>query len=407
VEEAPCQEIVITEGIDVMATLPIPKYTLRDGGRILGSSIMLISGEYYRGGFHVNFSRMSFRGKDWSSIPTWTGTHIGEISLVDHAGKKIPVTANICPPPAVIMAAGTFFLHDIVPRGSDKLGFAGALQGSPVRVVKAKTVDAYAMADAEWVMEGYIDTEERVWETEEAEKVGKGIAPLFPEWPGFLGRAYRPRKFQVTAITHRKDPIFFIPLARSWDADVFSSPFREACFYEMADRVFPGLVVDVNILPGVAGWGGNVVFQVNKGARRFEGKQRTILQAALNLSQGLRLAIAVDEDVNIYSPTDLLWAITTRVDPRKDIISSAGGGVGQLLSPTEREGGGEKPTYQYTFEGGVGIDATVPFDSKWSFERAHHASDQIDLRRWFSEEEIARVRAMQSDYARYMAETGR
>jgi 4-hydroxy-3-polyprenylbenzoate decarboxylase len=58
------------------------------------------------------------------------------------------------------------------------------------------------------------------------------------------------------------------------------------------------------------------------------------------------------------------------------------------------------------FEGGIGIDATVPFEFKGEFTRSHYPVDRIDLRRWFSEEQIATVTASQDEYAKVLARTG-
>ena len=77
VKEAPCQEVVVTDGIDVMATLPIIKHTERDGARILGCGNPLVSGKYFRGGFDISFKRMHFRGKDWGTLLAAPGTHLG------------------------------------------------------------------------------------------------------------------------------------------------------------------------------------------------------------------------------------------------------------------------------------------------------------------------------------------
>jgi 4-hydroxy-3-polyprenylbenzoate decarboxylase len=404
VKDAPCQEVVIRDNIDVMGTLPILKHTEKDAGRIIGGGNTFVSGKYFRGGTHVSFNRMHFRGKDWSSISFGSGNHLESVAYVEHRGETIPMTINIGTPPAVGLIAAAGFLHVLVPEGTDELGYAGGLQGAPVEIVKAKTVEAYSIAQSEWVLEGYVDTTQRVWESEEAEKLGKsGITPFFPEWTGYLGRAYRLLKFQVTAITHRKDsPIFFTPLADSFETDIAGAPFREACFYELADRVRPGLVVDVNILPGVAGWGGHIIFQVKKRRRSDEGYQRGILSSALSAYQGLRLAVIVDEDVDIYSADDIMWALTTRVNPGADMIRSTGGGMGQALMPMERSGTSQTREAEIRFEGGMGIDATVPFDAKWNFERSKYPVDRIDLKDWFSEEEIAKARASQSEYAKIL-----
>jgi len=84
-----------------------------------------------------------------------------------------------------------------------------------VELVKAKTVDAYSIANAEWVIEGYFVPYERVWETEAAENANsQGTEYFHPEWARYMGRAYRNRKFEVTAVTRRKDrPLYSCPFS--------------------------------------------------------------------------------------------------------------------------------------------------------------------------------------------------
>ena len=166
----------------------------------------------------------------------------------------------------------------------------------------------------------------------------------------------------------------------------------------MAERCYPGLVVDVNIMHGLTINAG-VVFQVRKTSLRDEGYQKKILLAALAASQGMRLAIVVDEDIDIYSAEDILWALTTRVDPNTDIIQGARGGRGILMMPIERIAKG-------VFGGGMGIDATIPFEAKGEFDRAKYPVDRVELSKWFSEEEIAAARKLQNEYARLLAQTG-
>ena len=163
VEKAPCQEVVITEDINVMETIPIIKHTALDAGRILGGGVILLHGKWARGGSDLSFKRMHYQGKDWCSVTLGQESHLGEAYFMDHRDEKIPITVNICSPPAICLLAATAFARSVVPQGSDELGFAGAFQGSPVEICKAKTVDAYAIAQAEWVIEGYL-TPERVWE---------------------------------------------------------------------------------------------------------------------------------------------------------------------------------------------------------------------------------------------------
>jgi 4-hydroxy-3-polyprenylbenzoate decarboxylase len=305
------------------------------------------------------------------------------------------------------MVAGAAFPHSIVPYGSDELAIAGGLQGFPVEICKAKTVDAYAIANSEWVIEGIL-TNELVWETDESENMDRARTfPFFPEWPGYLGSAMKAPKFKVTAITHRKDkPTFYTPLARSYECGL-GHPFTEACFFELAERMNLGFVKDVHI-PDSLLWGGGLVFQVRKRGMREEGYQKMLLMNVLGDSfsaYGLRLVMVVDDDVDIYNADDLLWAFATRVEPNKDIVRGPTG-IGRIsFQPQEGAGG---TIQESVFEGPIGIDATVPLQLRKSvvFERAHYPVDRIDLRKWFTQDQIKAAVHMQSEYARLVAKKG-
>jgi 4-hydroxy-3-polyprenylbenzoate decarboxylase len=320
---------------------------------------------------------------------------------MDWRKENVPCVINICNPPAVMMQAAAGGVHSIIPLGADELGIAGALQGSPVEMVKCKTIDTYSLAKAEICIEGYWTTD-TIWETEEAEKDGRqDVVPFFPEWTGYLGKTWKSRKFQVTAITHRKNPIFYNQLAASYDGEFNSFDFREAMFYELADRLVPGLVIDVHSPFALRFWGG-VVYQVKKRRPRDEGYQRNILINTLGAAPGIRLVIAVDEDVDLYSMDDVMWAIMSRTEPATDYLRGATGSRGVAAQPGEAatrvDIGG--------FGGGLGIDATVPFLAKWRFERAHYPSDIVDLKKWFTEAEIKAALARQGEYTKILAKYG-
>lgn len=401
VDKAPCQEVVVTDNIDVLSYLPIIKHTGRDAGRILGSGIQLLMGPWFDGGSHVSFNRIHFRGKDWATLATGQISHLGEAAFRTYRDDRIPLTININPPPAVQMVAGTWNVRTIVHSGMDELGIAGAFQGAPVDLVKAKTIDTYAIANSEIVLEGYLETAKE-WESEGAEKsLQFEQDPFFPEWVGYLGRAWRMRKLTITAITHRADkPIFYTPLAHSLEYAGFDI-LREAGFFEMAERLFPGFVVDVYV-PEYLKWGSGVIFQVKKTLPQDEGLQRNILMAALANAPGMRMVIAVDEDVDIYNADDVMWAIESRVDPDKDILKLPMAGMrgiqAQPLEKIERGVGG--------WEGGVAFDATKPFNKAWRFERPHYPSDEVDFKKWFTDEEITRMRLQQTEYAKTLAKRG-
>jgi len=402
VSEAHCQEVVITKDIDVKAMLPIIKHTELDAGRILGCGNQVLTDTYRKGDSNVSFNRIHFRGKDWASISTAQITHIGMVAFKTHRNERIPLTVNINPSPAVGMVAGAWMVRTVVHHGSDELGIAGAFQGAPVELVKAKTVDAYAIANAEIVLEGYLEPySENVWESDEAEKLGKQAqARFFPEWIGYMGRSWRVRKLQVTAITMRKNPIFYTPLAAGLEYAGFDLP-REANFFELAERIAPGICVDVYI-PDYFKWGSGVIFQVRKERAQDEGFQRNILMSALADAPGMRMAIAVDEDVDIYNTEDVMWALESRVDPDRDILKLPRGGRGIAAQPGE-----ERERGVGGWEGGMAFDATKPFNIAWKFERPHYPVDKINLSKWFTEEQLKNIRSIQTEYGKSLGRTGR
>jgi len=402
VTDAPVQEVVITEDIDVYDTLPLLLHTEEDAGRILGGLNILISGKYFNGGHEISFKRTHFQGKDWGSMMSGDSTHVGRI-IKNFRPEPVPATLNICAPPAVLLAAGGSYLHAMVPFGSDEVAFAGGLQGTPVEIVKARTVDAYSIAQAEFVVEGYIDTATNVWESEKAAQAGKWkVAPYFPEYTGYLGGAVKTSKFQVTAITHRKDhPIFYSPLAHSFEGENLIRPFRAAAIYEWARRITdPAFIADVNILQGQKSSLG-VVFQVSKTKPKFEGYQKTLLYNILTLPEGPQVGIAVDDDVDIYSAEDVIWAMTTRVNPETGIVRGWG-------DRHQRGNPMEELSEPSGMQGFYGIDATVPFDHplKVVFKQGKYPIDKIDLRKWLTDEQISSAQARQCEYARVIAERG-
>jgi 4-hydroxy-3-polyprenylbenzoate decarboxylase len=356
----------------------------------------------------MNF-REDLGWKDHSTFQISPGSHTDQIMTKYYKKEPIPFTINMGIPPAATMVAGSGFMYTILPRGCDELGIAGAIQGFPLEMVKCKTIDAYSIAEAEYVLEGYLDTTKRAWESPLAEKDQKqGVYPFHPEWSGYMGKAYRTFQFNVTAITHRKDrPIYDPLIVHGYDDHNIGVICREACFFELAERISPGFCVDTHIPMCIPDWGG-VIFQVKKRRVRDEGFPKNILAAALSCSLGARFAMVVDPDINIYSTDDLMWALATRVDAKEGITIVAPGGMGQTFQPAERSSAGAKEWTQSNikFSGAIGIDATVPYQYKEAFERASYPIDVVSLKDWFTDEQIEKARSFQEPYAKWFGESG-
>ena len=412
-DQAPCQEEVITDDLDVNKYITAIRHTELEGELTIGSGISCVVGPYFNGGSHIGYNRMNFR---WGNVGTFQaspGSHMWQVQAAHYRDEKpIPLTMCFGVPPACTLVAGSGFDYVILPKGCDEIGVAGAIQGSPVRIVKARTDDAWALADAEYVLEGLLHPRDKRYETAEAERLNvQGKTFFHPEWAGYMGKAYKATTFHVTAITMRKRasrPIIFPLGVHTMDDSNIDTTLRESAIYELCNRLQPGICTDVHIPYSMTDWGGCLI-EVKKRNKIEEGWQRNFLAAILACSQGMRLAIAMSPDTDIRSMDDVMWCLTTRVNPHTDIINPLPGGIGQTFQPQERMTAGDKEwTASNTrFEGGMGIDATVPFGYEQDFHRPVYPVDKVDPKKWFSEADIKRMKARMSGWVEVLARTGR
>ena len=410
--EAPSQQVVIENPTDVNQYLVPIRHTDLETELTVGSGIRLVSGDAFGGGTDLGYNRMNFR---WGNVGTFQispGSHMWQVvSEAFRRGEKVPLTFCFGVPASCTLLAGAAFDYVILPHGCDEVGVAGAAQGFPVRLVKARTVDAYALADAEIVLEGYIDPADRRFETAEAEADGtQGRHHFHPEWAGYMGKSYRAPTFHVTAVTMREPetkPIIFALGAHTLDEHNIDTSIREAAMFELCNRMQPGIIQDVNIPYSMTDWGG-VIIQVKKRNRIEEGWQRNFLSALLSTSQGMRVAIAVSEDTNIYSMDEIMWCLTTRVNPRTDILNPTPGGRGQTFMPAERMTAGDKEwtATNTSYEGGMGIDATVPYGYESDFMRPAYPVDKVKLEDFFTSDQISNVTRRMSGWTKILSKTG-
>jgi len=412
-DEAPVQEEVLTTDLDVNKWVTAIRHTHIESEMTIGSGISCVVGPYFDGGSHIGYNRMNFR---WGNVGTFMiapGSHMWQM-MTEHYKDEQPIPLTMCfgVPPACTLLAGSGFDYAIMPKGCDEIGIAGALQGTPVRLVKCRTIDAYTLADSELVLEGYLHPRDKRYETAQAEAAGlQGKLPFHPEWAGYMGKAYMTPTFHVTAITqrHRESKPLVFPLAvHTADASNLDTVVRAAAIYSLCERLQPGIIQNVHIPYCLTDWGGCII-QVKKRNQIEEGWQRNFLSAILSCSQGMRLAIAVSEDVDIYSMDDIMWCLTTRVNPRNDILNPIPGGRGQTFMPAERMTSGDK---QWTasntvFEGGMGIDATVPFGYEQDFRRPVYGVDKVKPEAFFSDQDIARMKSRMAGWVISLARTGR
>src|SRR5213592_1659114 len=310
--EAPCQETVITDDLNVNQWVLAIRHTALESEKTIGSGNSVVVGEYFHGGSHIGYNRMNARWGNVCTFQSAPGAHMWQI-ITEHYKDEKPIPLTMCfgLPPAATLIAGGGFDYVVLPRGGDELGAAGAVQGFPMRIVKARTVDAYAVADAEYSLEGYLHPRDKRYETAESEKADvQGRYHFHPEWAGYMGKAYKAPTFHVTAITMRKrsERPFIYPMGvHMYDCNNIDTTVREAAFFELCDRIQPGLIHDVNIPFPMTDWAG-CILQVKKRLKTDDGWVRNFIAASMATSAGLRLCICVDSDVDIYSMDDIIWA---------------------------------------------------------------------------------------------------
>ncbi|TMI84545.1 MAG: UbiD family decarboxylase [Bacillati bacterium ANGP1] len=411
--EAPCQEEVITDDLQVNRHVVTIRHTELESERTIGSGNSVVVGPYFHGGSHIGYNRMNARWGNVCTFQSAPGAHMWQI-ITEHYHDERPIPLTMCfgLPPAATLIAGGGFDYVILPRGGDELGAAGAVQGFPIRIVKARTVDAWAVADCELVLEGHLFPRDKRYETAEAEAADRqGKFPFHPEWAGYMGKAYRAPTFHVTGITMRRratKPIFYLLGVHMLDCNNIDTTVREAAIFELCERLQPGIVQDVNIPFCMTDWGGCII-QVKKRLKTDDGMVRNFLVATMATSQGMRLAIVVDHDVDIYNMDEIIWCLTTRVNPRADILNPVPGGAGQTFIPEERLTAGDR---QWTamntrFEGGMAIDATVPFGYEQDFQRPVYPIRQVSLEKFLSADQIAKGKSLMRGWVEVLARTGR
>ena len=301
VHHAPCQEVVITEGIDV-EKLPILKCWPMDGGRYL-TLTMCHSKDPETGKRNIGMYRVQVRdattvGMHWQ-IHKGGAAHFRDAQL--HHRKRMEVAVVVGADPASIYAASA-----PLPPGVDELLFAGFLRHKAVEVVQCKTVDVKVPANAEIVLEGYVDTDELAPEGPFGDHTGH-YTPIEP-YP----------VMHITAITHRRNPIYATTI-------VGKPPMEDAYLGKATERFFLHLlkvllpeIVDIN-MPIEGGFHNVVVVSIRK---RYPGQAKKVMAGiwGMMLMMLSKFIIVVDENVDVQNLHEVLFRVGNNVDPKRDTL---------------------------------------------------------------------------------------
>lgn len=322
VEKGECQEVV-QRHVD-LTKLPIMRYTVKDGGKYIASAIAIVKDPEL--GRNMCFHRLMLLDKNRfvARIVEERGTD----TALKKSGGELEIAMCIGNSTAVLLSASTS-----LPKGVDELGMANALEET--ELVKCETIDLEVPRGCEIVLEG---------------KITKERAPEGPflDLTGIVDKMRQQPVIEITCITHRERPIYQTILAGRNEHKLLMGMPREPSIFNEVKKVCT--CKDVYITPGGCSWL-HAVVQIKK--RKLDDGKKAIT-AAFNGHRSLKHCVVVDEDINIYDPSEIEWAIATRFQADKAAIIIPNQ-RGSSLDPSGDLTEGKKAT---TCK--MGIDATTP-----------------------------------------------
>ncbi|MEK0347518.1 MAG: menaquinone biosynthesis decarboxylase [Nitrosopumilus sp.] len=297
--KGPVTEITSTDAS--FDDLPILKSWPNDAGRFI--TLGLVATKHPETGVrNLGVYRMQIIDKT-HAIMHWQkhkrGAHHGDISK--DRGEKIPVAIIIGGEPATIFSSIA-----PVPEGLDKYLFAGITRKEGIKTVKCKTIDLDVPANAEIVLEGYVDPEDT-----------RDEGP-FGDHTGYYTPAEPFPTFTLTGIMRRKDPIYVTTVVgKPILEDAYIGKVIERSFLPLIQMLQPE-VVDYS-MPAAGWFQGLAIISIKK---RYPGQAKKVMMGLWGMGQLslTKMFVVVDDDINVHDMNDVIWAITTRTDPARDTI---------------------------------------------------------------------------------------
>ena len=298
VGSGPVKDVVLKRGEFDLTELPVHVAGRRDGGPVIGSGLM-VTKDPDTGQRNVSFHRLQVKGPNKSGILLYPRHAWRNYLKYQERNEPMPVAIFIGHYPLYYAAASTTAAY-----GVDEFEIAGGYLGESVPLVKCETVDLEVPASAELVLEGYIPPHVREEEGPFSEfqdyyVTGTGKNPIV----------------EYQCLTRRHDAIFKnLQNGSEMEGCVFHKIPMSATIFRRLQDIQGGINLhNVIALPGVFG----LAVQLTP---RYYGEGKNALLAALSSEyQHPKWAIAVDKDVDIFNPAELLWAISTRVNPQEDV----------------------------------------------------------------------------------------
>ena len=326
--KAPCHEVVLTGDEIDLFKFPILKCWPLDGGRFITLPVVFTKSLKERkrnvGMYRMQVYDKKTTGMHWH-IHKDGASHYDEYKK---AGKRMEVAVAIGTDPVV-----TYSATAPLPYGVDELLFAGMIRKRGVELVKCKTIDMEVPATAEIVLEGYVEPNELREEGPFGDHTGyyslKGDYPVF----------------HVTAITHRKNPIYFTTIVgKPPMEDCYMGKATERIFLPMLKSLNPE-IVDMD-LPWEGVFHNCVIVSMKKRYPMHARKLMTSLWGSGQMSFS-KMLLTVDEAINVHDYREVASTLLNNIDIERDIYITEG-----TLDVLDHS----SPNYIYGSK--IGVDAT-------------------------------------------------
>jgi UbiD family decarboxylase len=330
VADPPFRTRVLTGPALDLARLPIPTYFPGDAGRYLTAG-MLVARDPETGVETEGYHRFQLKGRDRLGVSLHSRRRMFEYQRRAEAkGQALPCAIVLGLHPLVSMGSLAYPPADV-----GKFEVVGGLFGEPLEVGPCATIDLHVPAAAEIVIEGEI-----LAETREPE------GP-FGEFTGYFSRRSTQHVFVAKAVAMRERPWFqSIGSGRAGDHITTLGLVREAEIWNALNRVIPN-VTGVHVpLSGTSSFTAYVALRQSR-----PGEAKHVIPIVLGVDHYLKLVVVVDDDIDVFDESDVLWAVATRMQADRDLVV-IGGSLGAMLDPSADDRG---------VTAKLGIDATRPF----------------------------------------------
>jgi 4-hydroxy-3-polyprenylbenzoate decarboxylase len=324
VSEAPCQEVVETTDPS-LAELPVLRCWPGDAGRYI-TLPAVFTRDPRTGARNVGMYRLQVF--DDRTLGMHWQTHKGGAEHESHATERMPVAIALGGDPALIYAASA-----PLPPGVDEMMFAGWLRGGGIEMVRCRTIELEVPAQAEIVLEGWVDPTER------------RVEGPFGDHTGYYSLAREYPVFHLTALTRRARPIYPTTIVgRPPQEDYWLGKATERLFLPMIKLMLPE-VVDMN-MPAEGIFHNLVIVSIRK---RYPGQARKVMTAlwGMGLMMLAKTIVVVSEHVDVHDLSEIAWRATGNIDPRRDLVI--------LDGPMDDL---DHAALRHRFGGKLGVDAT-------------------------------------------------